>query len=137
MVTRNYCGSRSRRLEHTLSDHLWLEKNDPNIVNELYKKARVKGRNSKEFIQFATSIFDYWSKFYDTAVELDTRDKELQREITRLREQLKFPDKEQLFKFYKVSNVADLVISQVEHIERLQAKLPGTKFKNIKPPRKG
>lgn len=63
------------------SRNLWLEKNDPNIVNELYKKARVKGRNSKEFLEFSSTVFDYWAKFYDTAVELDLRDKETRTQL--------------------------------------------------------
>lgn len=120
-----------------MRENLWLKKNDPNIVYELHKKARAAGRNSKAFIEFATSVFDYWPKFYDTAVELDTRDNELRNELVRMREQLKFANKEQLFKFYSVSNVADLITSQAEHIERLQAKLPAQKFKNIRPPREG
>lgn len=67
---------------------LWLQKNDPGIVHELYRKARAKGRSSKEFIEFASSIFDYWQKFYDTAVELDIRDKETRNELIELRQQL-------------------------------------------------
>jgi hypothetical protein len=43
----------------------------------------------------------------------------------------------ELMRFYNVGTLQDLVKAQAAHVERLQAKLPKTKFQNIRPPRQG